>query len=60
VPAFAEDAAAHETNDGVFDVLGAVVFDRGRRRPQLLAFAQEHGVQLDWRCPSLTMAAAPS
>ena len=60
VPAFAEEAAAHETNDGVSDVLGAVVFERGRRRPQLLAFAQEHGAQLDWRGPSRTMPAAPA
>ncbi len=49
VAAFAEEAAAHTTNEGVSDVLGAMLFDRGRRRSQLLAFAQEHGAQLDWR-----------
>ena len=51
VPAFAEGAAAQATNDGVSDVLGAMLFDRGRRHAQLLAFAQEHGAQLDWRDP---------
>jgi hypothetical protein len=51
VPAFAEEAVALETNEGVSDVLGAIVFDEGQQRAQLLAFTQEHGAQLDWRAP---------
>ena len=46
-------AAVHEAHDEdeVPDVLGAMIFDHGQRRAQLLAFAQEHGGQLDWRAP---------
>lgn len=51
VAAFAETDLDHETVEGVSDVLGAIVFDRGQRRAQLLAFTQEHGAQLDWRGP---------
>ncbi len=32
VAAFAEEAVAHTTNDGVSDVLGAMLFDQGRRQ----------------------------
>jgi hypothetical protein len=47
----AEAAGAARDEDQVPDVLGAMIFEHGRRRAQLLAFAQEHGQQLDWRAP---------
>ncbi len=49
VAAFAEEAVTHATNEGVSDVLGAMLFNQGRRQATLLGFAQEHGAQLDWR-----------
>ena len=51
VGAFAEEAVALTTNDGVSDVLGAMLFNQGRQQATLLGFAQEHGAQLDWRDP---------
>jgi hypothetical protein len=33
------------------DVLGAVLFDRGRARSEVLAYIQSHGNWIDWRAP---------
>jgi hypothetical protein len=32
-------------------MLGAVLFKKGGRRGQLLAYVQEHGAWIDWRAP---------
>jgi hypothetical protein len=48
VDAFANEASTHDDIE-VPDVLGAMIFEGGRRRAELLAFTQEHGAQLAWR-----------
>jgi hypothetical protein len=40
----------HQTNA---DVLGAVLFEGGNRRSQLLAFIHRHGNWIDWRGPAI-------
>jgi len=43
---------------GQSDLLGAVVFEGGERRAQLLGLVQEHGAWIDWRAgPSATPTA---
>jgi hypothetical protein len=39
------------TDQAITDVLGAVLFHRGARRAELLAYVQEHGARIDWRAP---------
>jgi hypothetical protein len=48
VEAFASESVAGHDHSAS-DVLGAVSFDRGSRRVDLLAFVQEHGAWVDWR-----------
>ncbi len=48
VDAFAAETIAHNDIE-VPDVLGAMIFEDGRRRAQLLAFTQEHGARISWR-----------
>ncbi len=47
VDAFADETRAHQDVD-VPDVLGALIFEDGRHRAELLAFTQEHGASLAW------------
>lgn len=43
------DQAGPDHDPEASSVLGAVLFDRGARRAQLLAYVHQHGSVLDWR-----------
>jgi hypothetical protein len=51
VAPFAADTEV-QTDQAITDILGAVLFQRGERRAELLAYVQEHGARIDWRAPS--------
>jgi hypothetical protein len=50
VTPFAAETKAHD-DQGLSDILGAVLFRAGRRRAQMLAYVQEHGAWIDWQAP---------
>ncbi|HEY5025281.1 MAG TPA: DUF2332 domain-containing protein [Acidimicrobiales bacterium] len=50
VEAFAGAAVAHH-DDSMSSVLGAVTFEDGAARAQLLGFVHQHGNWIDWRAP---------
>ncbi len=45
-------AATPGPDEQAGDVLGAVLFDRGTRREELLAITHAHGHWMDWRAPA--------
>jgi len=52
VEAFAGAEVPSHDQSGA-DLLGMILFDRGTRTEQLLAFTQAHGNWIDWRAPAL-------
>jgi Uncharacterized protein conserved in bacteria (DUF2332) len=52
VPELAEPSLTEPGGGAQAHVLGSVLFDRGRARPELLALVQQHGNWVHWRAPA--------